>query len=293
VQALDAAGLAHSWYFTTSYDLSDLKVSMGGVVPDTGRNIAGLRNAISFLVESRGVGLGLAHLRRRVETHRVATMTILDITARNADAILALEKQARDEVTATAGRGEVVVAAASASGRHTLVMLDPETGADKPVEVDWSDALEVRPTLKRARPHGYLLPASQVGAASRLRNLGVTVLRIDGAGMADVERFRITNATVARKDDVRSNDDDAGIKVVNLTTVVERTTMPVQAGDLYVPLAQPLANVIVAALEPDTQSSYASNYVLTYPGPRDRDRYVRASRVMSPFTDATTPWTAP
>ena len=35
--------------------------------------------------------------------------------------------------------------------------------------------------------------------------------------------------------------------------------------DFYVPLDQPLANVIAAALEPGTQSSYAANRVLTLP----------------------------
>ena len=50
LQALDAASLRTSWYYTTGYDVNDRRVSMGGVVPDTGRNIAGLRNAISFLI---------------------------------------------------------------------------------------------------------------------------------------------------------------------------------------------------------------------------------------------------
>jgi hypothetical protein len=292
-RALDAAGFSNAWYFATSYDMQDRKVSMGGVVPDTGRNIAGLRNAVSFLVESRGVGLGRAHLQRRVESHLVATNALIDITARNAAAILALEARARDEVAAAAGQGEVVVAATAAPGRNTLVMLDPETGADKEIEVEWSNALEIRPTLLRARPYGYLLPASQAAAADRLRNLGLTVLRIDGEGTADVERFRIAGATVAKKDDVRRNDDDGGIRVVNLKTVVERTTLPVRAGDFFVPLGQPLANVAVAALEPDTQSSYAANYALTFPGPRDPDRYVRVARVMSPLSTSMTPWGGP
>ena len=289
-RALDAAGFAHSWYFATSYDMNDRKVSMGGVAPDTGRNVAGLRNAISFLVETRGVGLGLAHLRRRVESHLVANNAIIDITARNAAAILALEKRARDDVVAAAGKGEFVVAGVATPGRNTLLMLDPETGADKPVEVDWSNALEIRPTLTRVRPYGYLLPASQAAAAERLRNLGVTVLRVDGDGMADVERFRIDGAVVAKKDDVRRNDEDEVVKVVNLTTVIEKATLPVRAGDLYVPLDQPLGNVIAAALEPDTQSSYAANYALTFPGPRDPDRYVRVYRVMSPLRTPTAPW---
>ena len=36
-------------------------------------------------------------------------------------------------------------------------------------------------------------------------------------------------------------------------------------GDFYVPMDQPLANVISAALEPETQSSFAANRVLTLP----------------------------
>ena len=102
--------------------MSDFKVSMGGVVPDTGRNIAGLRNEISFLVESRGVGIGRAHFRRRVETHLVANRTILDLTAKNAPAILALVRHASEDAAAAAGKGEVVVASAMTPGRHTLVM---------------------------------------------------------------------------------------------------------------------------------------------------------------------------
>jgi Zinc carboxypeptidase len=68
LQALKAQGLSSEWYYTTSVDVADKKVSMGGVQPDTGRNVNGLRNSISFLVETRGVGLGRAHLARRVHT---------------------------------------------------------------------------------------------------------------------------------------------------------------------------------------------------------------------------------
>ena len=50
---------------------------MGGVVPDTGRNIAGLRNAVSFLIETRGVGIGRAHYKRRVLTHLIAMNSVL------------------------------------------------------------------------------------------------------------------------------------------------------------------------------------------------------------------------
>jgi len=292
-QALESAGFAQSTYYATSYDMSDLKVSMGGVVPDTGRNIAGLRGAISLLVESRGVGIARAHFRRRVETHLIATNAILDATARHADEVKAIVQRARDEVAAAAGSGEVVVAAAATPGRHSLVMLDPETGTDKTVDVDWISAFEIRPVRVRARPYGYLLPVSQQTAAKRLAGLGVVVRRVERAGGEELERYRIVRAAVARKDDVRSNDEEPSIRVVNLEVAIERVNVPIRAGDLYVPLDQPLANVIIAALEPDTQSSYAANYVLTYPGPRDVERVVPVYRVMAPLGLPTSAWNPP
>jgi len=293
MQALGAAGFAASWYYATSYDMSDLKVSMGGVAPDTGRNIAGLRNEISLLVESRGVGIGRAHFRRRVETHLVANRTIVDLTAKNAPAILALVLRAGEDAAAAAGKGEVVVASAMTPDRRTLVMLDPETGDDRPVDVDWMSALEIRPVRTRPRPYGYLLPAAQHIAALRLANQGVAVKRIEADGPVEVDRYRIVSAGVAKKDDVRRNDDEPSIRVVNLEVALERTTIPVKAGDYYVPLDQPLSNVIVAALEPDSQSSYAANYVLTYPGPRDAEHVVPAFRLPAPLALPTTAWSPP
>ena len=55
------------------------------------------------------------------------------------------------------------------------------------------------------------------------------------------------------------------VNVVRLETAVEPARVAAKAGDFYVPLDQPLANVIAAALEPETQSSYAANRVLTLP----------------------------
>ena len=56
--------LSTDWYYTTTLNNSDKVVAMGGVVPDTGRNIAGLRNSLSFLLETRGIGIGKAHFKR-------------------------------------------------------------------------------------------------------------------------------------------------------------------------------------------------------------------------------------
>ena len=79
--AFDANGLTHDWYHTTDGSRPDSPAAMGGIGPDTGRNVAGLRNAVSFLLETRGVGLGRAHFARRVHTHVVAAEAILKLAA--------------------------------------------------------------------------------------------------------------------------------------------------------------------------------------------------------------------
>ncbi len=78
---IERSGYSHFWYYTTSYNLQDKRVSMGGTAPDIGRNTSGLQNAISFVVESRGVGIGRESYGRRVHTHYTAITSILRSTA--------------------------------------------------------------------------------------------------------------------------------------------------------------------------------------------------------------------
>ena len=80
--ALDAAGYKHGWYFTTSYREADKRVQMGGLAPDISRNTFGLQGSVSFLLETRGVGIGRDHYLRRVHTHVVALEAVLRATRR-------------------------------------------------------------------------------------------------------------------------------------------------------------------------------------------------------------------
>src|SRR5918992_360281 len=92
-----AAGYSHFWYYTTSYDVKDKRVAGGGTAPDIGRNYAGLQNAISLLVESRGVGIGRDSFARRVHTHYVVMASILRTAADNAAEVRKATRAAREE----------------------------------------------------------------------------------------------------------------------------------------------------------------------------------------------------
>ena len=156
--AAGQAGYSHFWYYTTSYNLKNLLVSMGGTSPDIGRNFAGLQHAVSFLVESRGVGIGRDSYARRVHSHVVATGALLRAAADQARELMAAVEEARAD---TVRRGQAAAPGDSIAARvrspvvkQKLAMLDPASGEPREIEVDWSDSLKAEADITRQRQIG-------------------------------------------------------------------------------------------------------------------------------------------
>ena len=262
LQSLKVQGLSTEWYYTTSADLANKKVSMGGVQPDTGRNVNGLRNAVSFLIETRGIGLGEEHLQRRVHTHVTAITSVLKSAAARADDLQKLRHFVDADTVAKACQGETIVEAAATPSEYKLLMLDPQTGADVAVNVTWDSALELVPVKRRTRPCGYWLGADQVDAVRRLRALGVQVQRLEQAGTLRGEAYTETARALGARSDVRGSIFDADA-VLRVSVALLPALIDVDAGGYYVGLDQPLANLVIAALEPDTQNSYLANRIVS------------------------------
>ena len=261
LRALSEAGLTAEWYYTNPTNPTDMRLSMGGAQPDTARNVHGLKNTISILLESRGVGIGRLHLQRRVHSHVVALKSILASAAAHADALVALRREADASTAASACTGSVVVLAAQTAEQRELLMLDPVTGADKAVSVQWFSSLTLRPVVSRPRPCGYWLAAGADDAVQRLQALGVQVQRLRTATELQAEAWRETSRTDGARPDVRGAlDDGYRVRLVQVATDPARLAVP--AGSWYVSLAQPLAHLVVAALEPDSPNSYFANHVL-------------------------------
>ena len=157
--AFEAAGVTYDWYHTTDGSNPASPVAMGSIGADTGRNIAGLRNAVSLLLETRGVGIGRAHLGRRVQAHVVASEAMMKLAAQRPDDILTATRKAESEVTAIKPGTPFIVTARQKPEQRTLTFIDPATGQDRPVEVKWLSSLDIEPVLMRPRPAGYVLPA--------------------------------------------------------------------------------------------------------------------------------------
>src|SRR5207247_2452831 len=106
------------------------------------------------------------------------------------------------------------------------------------------------------------LAADAEDAVRTLRELGVNVQRLSAGANLTAERWRETARSEGARQDVRGTIADAGSAVIRVQVALAPQPLAAPAGSYYVSLEQPLANLAVAALEPDTQNSFFANRLL-------------------------------
>lgn len=261
LKALDAAGISHDWYHTTLRGAEGLHLTMGGVQPGLARNAGGLKNMVSMLLESRGLDLGRTHALRRVQAHVVAVESLLRSAAAQAPALQAKLDEIGRTVAGLACRGDLVLDAAPTTRRREILAFDAQTGEPRTLLVDWDDALQLRTLGTRPRPCGYWLAADATEAVERLRRWGVDVQVLAEPKTLQAEAYRETARVAGESGDApESSTDSAPPQRVTVALVPGR--LEAAAGSHYVPLAQPLAHLVAAALEPDSNHSWFTQRVL-------------------------------
>jgi hypothetical protein len=254
-EALKAQGLSTFDYYTTGLDAADKTVSMGGNAPGAARNTFGLANAVSFLIETRGVGIGRESFQRRVATHYLAAKAVLETAAVRAAELRATTAGSRRAVADDIS--DIVVAHRLDLRPMTLPLLDPESGEPKPTPVMFRDSRDVVPTVVRSRPTGYLIPDyGEAIAALRLNN--VALCRIAEDARFNAEGFAI-KARAPKAEREAINPDQA------IKAELVRRRIVVLPGSLFVPTRQASGIIASLALEPDSPGSLAGVGLIPLP----------------------------
>jgi len=246
-KAIKAHGLAPHDYVTTGVDASDKRVSLGGTAPGIARNTFGLRGSVSYLIETRGVGIGLQSYQRRVATHYLLAKAVLETTAADPQGLLKRLADAR--AAAAADRSDLVVSHTEGEHDIELPLIDPQSGAAKPTTVRLVDSRDIRPVDVRARPLGYLVLRGADVVADRLALNAVKVCQSTKAAGVAVEAYDVTRTNAKTSRESINPDQSMRVKVIH-------KTIDVPVGTLFVPMTQPAAGIVAAALEPDSPGSY-------------------------------------
>jgi len=249
--ALERSGLSQDWYFSAATDPADRMLTMAGSSAGELRNAEGLKNIVSLMVASRGQGLGRLHLQRRVHGQVVALSGVLQGAAAKADELRKLREFVDRDVASMACRTDGALETLPTTQRRKVTLLDPATGVDKVIDADWNSFTVPRTALSRRRPCGYWLDASASTAVDRLRDAGVQVMRVAEPSSLLMDSYRET----ARR-------DDAARGTVRVDVSVVRALADVAPGSFYVPLSQPMGNLVFAALEPDAPDSFFARRVI-------------------------------
>jgi hypothetical protein len=248
--ALEAAikkqGLTSFDYVTTD-PTADKRVSLGGTAPGIARNTFGLRGAVSYLIETRGVGIGLQSYQRRVSTHFLLARAVLEVSA--ADPTGLLRRLAAARAAVAADRSDLIITHDQGEREVDLPLINAESGAPMPTPVRLIDSRDIRPVDVRPRPAGYIVLRASADVAERLGLNEVKVREVAAGSAQDVEAYRV-RWTGSRKRREAINPDQS------VRVTIEKKTMDVPAGTLFVPMDQPAAGIVAGALEPDSPGSY-------------------------------------
>jgi hypothetical protein len=124
--------------------------------------------------------------------------------------------------------------------------------------VPFQESRAVTPVTQRARPAGYVLLGDAAAAARRLALNAVAVCALTAPATVAAESFILKSAI--KQVNRESINPDQSVEVA-----LAGKTLALPAGTLYVPMNQPPAGIIAAALEPDSPGSFIGTGIIAMP----------------------------
>ncbi|WP_082232112.1 M14 family metallopeptidase [Halobacillus massiliensis] len=256
---LNEEGYTSADYYTMGRDGDDIEIREGGTDPRIGRNAFGLTPSFSFLVETRGIGIGRENFKRRVAVQVETHTSLIETAADNAKSIQRLVSKEKAQIIKKGAfahdKDQIVIEDEQKEiPDQTLTLIDIETGSLVDEPVNYYSATEAQPTLTRDRPTAYLLDRDQGEVVDKLKNSGVKVFQLPHNMKLPAEAYTVTNK--------EADGIYEGHQLVDVDTQLTNEWVAFEKGTYVVSMAQPNANLAAVALEPESNDSFVTfNFV--------------------------------
>ncbi|MDA8353971.1 MAG: M14 family metallopeptidase [Firmicutes bacterium] len=255
-ETLTEKGFSSGDYYTAANKNGQLEITEGGPDPRIGRNNLALKPSLSFLVETRGIGIGRENFLRRVSAQVTTHQSLLESAAAHADQIEEMVGDARQSLVdkgRTAGDDDELIVKSEAKEipNSTLPVVDIAEAKIKQIPVRFFSHSDGEATLTRERPTAYFLEPEQQDAVERLKNAGVNVKRLKKETTLPVETYTVTSKETA-------DQPYEGHPQHEVTTDIIEQTITLPKGSWMIPMDQPTANLAALAMEPESTDSYVT-----------------------------------
>lgn len=232
-------------YISTTKHRGDIHFNQGSISARSSASNYALTNAVSALIEIRGVNLGRTSFKRRIQSVFLVATSYLKTAVENKKVLKETIKKAIDVDK------EIVVTSERKIYRDKVQLLDLDTEEIIELEVTKRDAWLASPNLIRPKPKGYLIDANQNEIIEKLKTLGAEVSILEKKTEFNVEVYKIIEYKRNSKKYEQMN-----LQEIKSETQLQQKVFP--KGAFMVSLPQKNANLIVEVLEPEAPNSFVT-----------------------------------
>lgn len=251
--ALESHGLRTGPYFLTPASNETFVLEESNSAASTARNSGGLLQTLTFLSETRGIGIADQHFHRRVASALIVAETLIQLAVDNTELVYDTIEGARQEIAD--GVDEVIVLDEPRVTESTMEFIDATNGSVVSVPVQYINNTYPDIVLTRPRPEAYIFSGAWHDVAERLRVLGVEVEELEEEFSGTVEALTVETVELAE-------DRFEGIVETTVTTSSHTRDVRFPKGAYRVSTKQKNVGYAFITLEPENLASYVRYNVI-------------------------------
>ncbi len=252
-ETFDELGYNHHDYFSPQDTRGKLYFNLGSSSARSSATSFALGNAISVLMEIRGIRLNRNSFERRILITKTSAFSFLNTAYNHHNEVLSGVEAA---IASTASmQREVVADSRSAREEHAIKFIDIAENEVVEEKFEMATAYQKEVLISRVRPGAYLLSPDQTKAARNLEILGLEVTTLSGNMSLPVEVYRVDAQQIAA-------EKYQGYRPNIISTVISTETREFREGTFVVRMDQKNANLAVTALEPENDNGFVRTRVV-------------------------------